>query len=384
MPPTYQLKIIIPAGGVGARMGLAYPKQLLPFGKSTVLAHTVDLFRPHLTIVAVPPDHRRLFEAALPRDTLVVDGGATRFDSVRLAFAAFGTIFAPIKDDDLVVIHDAARPFFDPSWLGPACDLAFEKGAVVFASRATDTVKLVGEDGVIVKTLDRDKIYLAQTPQIFKAGLLREAYAKVHLNERPTDEAALMEQLGIPVQIFASGPTNKKVTTAEDLPLLESGSLRIGHGYDVHRFDASRPLYLGGIAIPESPGLLGHSDADVLLHALMDALLGAAGLGDIGQWFPDSDPKLKGIRSTLLLNRVMAALAEHGYGLENADMTVMAQVPKLAPHIAKMRAALAARLGVAENRINIKATTTEGLGFVGRKEGIAAQAVVLLTRRHGS
>ena len=368
--------VIIPAGGLGTRMGLPYPKQLLSFGNTTVIAHAVGLFHPNPTVVAVPTAYREAFRQALPQEVMLVDGGATRYESVKRAFEAL----PHLDRDDLVVIHDAARPFFDPSQLEPACEMAREKGAVIFASRATDTVKLAGEDGGIAETLNRDRIYLAQTPQIFKAGLLRTAYAQADGKDCPTDEAALLESKGMDVFLFPSSTTNRKLTNPEDLRLLEPVMPCIGQGYDVHRFDETRPLYLGGICIPNAPGLLGHSDADVLLHALIDALLGAAGLGDIGQWFPDNDPRFAGIRSTVLLERVMETLVEKGFRLGNADVTVMAQAPKLAPHIPQMRAAMAPLLRASEAQINIKATTTEGLGFVGRKEGIAAQAVVILTK----
>ena len=370
----HSIHVIIPAGGMGRRMGLPYPKQLLKLGQKTVLEHSVDLFASWPVTVAAPSSHIGLFAETLPGRVNVVEGGTTRFESVKRAFESI----LDLTDDALVVIHDAARPFFDPGTLREACAMAAEVGAVIYASQATDTVKLAAEDGRILQTLDRDRIYLAQTPQIFKAGLLRTAYSNPPRDWAPTDEASLMEHLGVEVRLFKASKTNKKLTTPEDLPLPVTGKMRIGHGYDVHRFDETRVLYLGGVAIPNAPGLLGHSDADVLLHALIDALLGAAGLGDIGRWFPDNDPAFEGIRSTVLLERTQTGLAEKGFRLANADMTIMAQTPKLAPHIPNMCRTIAGILDVPESRINIKATTTEGLGFVGRKEGLAAQAVVLL------
>lgn len=372
------IQVIIPAGGVGTRMGLGYPKQLHRFGNTTVLGKTVSLFQGYSITVAAPEAHLQAFKQALPQDIRLVAGGATRFDSVKNAFEALGNL----ESNDLVVIHDAARPFFDPSQLDAACALAEKKGAVIFACKATDTVKHVNADKTIGKTLDRDSIFLAQTPQIFKAGLLAEAYQNIPKEPLPTDEAGLLESLGVDVTVMPSSPGNKKLTLAEDVSLLQTDLPRIGHGYDVHCFDPSRPLYLGGIHIPNADGLLGHSDADVLVHALIDALLGAAGLGDIGQWFPDNDPQYEGVRSTVLLQAVMNELERLGYEVGNADVTVMAQAPKLASHIQTMRTTLAPFLKVDSSRMNIKATTTEGLGFVGRKEGIAAQAVVLLSRRH--
>jgi len=376
MSSQSSIQVIIPAGGIGTRMGLSFPKQLLPFKGKTVLEHSVGLFAPLPVTVAAPADYRALFVDKLPKAVSVVDGGRTRFESVRRAFESL----SQADDETLVVIHDAARPFFDPQTLDAACRVAADKGAVIYATAVSDTVKLANDEGTVLKTLDRDRIYLAQTPQIFKAGLLREAYKKAPKDLSPTDEAALMEHLGIEVQLFKASATNKKLTNPEDLAPLGAGPLRIGHGYDVHRFDASRPLFLGGILIPDTPGLLGHSDADVVLHALIDAMLGAAGLGDIGRWFPDNDPSFKGIRSTVLLERTKAALLEKGLTLANADITIMAQAPKLAPHIPEMCRKIGEILGVSESQVNIKATTTEGLGFVGRKEGMASQAVVLLSK----
>ncbi len=250
---------------------------------------------------------------------------------------------------------------------------------MIYANRAVDTIKQVGPDGFIQATLDREHIFHAQTPQIFQAGLLKQAYA-AHPQEAPapTDEARLLESNGFPVAVFPSDSRNRKITHREDMNLLHTKNLRIGHGHDVHRCQKNRPLYLGGIHLPEGPGLLGHSDADVAIHALMDAMLGAAGLGDIGHWFPDSDPALRDIRSTRLLEKVWTDLKARGFRFLNADITIRAQAPKLAPYMEEMRACLAAILETESTNINIKATTTEGLGFVGRKEGMAADAVVLL------
>ena len=370
--------VIIAAGGTGQRMGLPYPKQLLPFRGSTVVQHAVACF-PELPVwIPVPKEHRQAFAQVLGDRVSLVDGGATRYHSVRQAFRAL-----PNPDDqDLILIHDAARPFLDPALLEAAWSMAATRGAVIFAAPAVDTIKQVGEDGVIQATLDRRMIYHAQTPQIFQAGLLRRAYevqdAAGKDGEIPTDEARLLESAGIPVTVYPASHENRKLTHPEDLSMLRQTGMRIGHGYDVHRFDESRPLFLGGIEIPNSPGLLGHSDADVVTHALIDALLGAAGLGDIGRWFPDTDPQWAGIRSTTMLEKVWSELSRKGYRLANADITIQAQIPKLAPHIPAMAAKLAEVLGVAEERLNIKATTTEKLGFVGRAEGMATDAVVLL------
>jgi len=355
-------------------MGLPYPKQLLSFQSSTVLEHAIGLFSKWPVFVPAPTHFMDVFKEKIGDRATLIAGGATRFQSVRNAFYAINNL----RDEDLVLIHDAARPFLDTSNLEEAWQLAEEKGAIIYADKAVDTIKQAGEDGWIKATLDRETIYHAQTPQIFKAGLLRKAYEAYTNQEPPTDEARLLELAGIGVALFPASPNNRKLTRPEDLNMLGTPSIRIGHGYDVHRFDETRPLWLGGVHIESGPGLLGHSDADVAIHALIDAMLGAAGLGDIGHWFPDTDPTLKGVRSTELLTRVWADLKEKGYRFGNGDITIEAQIPKLAPHINAMRACLSDILGIAPTCLNIKATTTEKLGFVGRKEGMAASAVVVL------
>ena len=358
-------------------MGLRLPKQLLPFAGATVIEHLVDLFQGLPLYIAAPKEHLDQFRTLLGERVCLIKGGETRFQSVKNAFDAIPNL----EDEDLVLIHDAARPFLKAKALESAWSFAAERDAVIFAAKAVDTIKRVGSDGIIAKTLDRDYIYHAQTPQIFRARLLRRGYAAMDPRRAaPTDEAMLLEWAGIPVSIFPTDHSNQKLTNPEDLALLEHSDFRTGHGYDVHRFDKSRPLYLGGVFIEEGPGLLGHSDADVAIHALIDALLGAAGEGDIGQWFPDTDSSYKGARSIDLLDHVYQSLLQKGFCLVNADITIQAQIPKLAPYIPDMRLCLAKILGAGSANVNIKATTTEGMGFVGRKEGMAADAVVLLRR----
>lgn len=376
-----QIRIIIPAGGTGQRMGLPYPKQLLPFQGSSMLEHVVGLFADFPITVAYPAEHHQIFAAKLANKVHLVAGGETRFDSVRNAFNALPNL----SDDTLILIHDAARPFFDPVTLRQSLPLAQKHGAVIYAQPVTDTVKCVNSDTLtITETIPRERVYLAQTPQIFRADVLRHAYASLDAwptaNASITDEARLVEWADRPVHIFPSSPSNRKITLQEDLNLLKPAYPRIGHGYDVHRFDADRPLFLCGVEIPGGPGLAGHSDADVALHALIDALLGAVGRGDIGSWFPDNDPQYAGIRSTRLLAKVWQELRLAGFQLINADITIQAQIPKLAPHRDAMQRCIAETMAVSPDQINVKATTTEGLGFVGKREGMAAQAVALVVQ----
>ena len=220
-----------------------------------------------------------------------------------------------------------------------------------------------------------------QTPQGFRTELLKQAYCEAYkAGFYGTDEAGLVERFAAPVRMVRGEEANKKITTREDLPAVQK-DVRIGHGYDVHRLTEERALILCGESIPHERGLLGHSDADVALHALMDAMLGAAALGDIGRIFPDSDDRYKGISSMKLLEKVCRLIDEKGFAVGNADITVIAQQPKLAPYIPRMRAHVARALGVEEDCVNVKATTTERLGFAGREEGIAAEAVCLLRQK---
>lgn len=370
---------VIAAGGVGTRMGLPYPKQLARLGATTVIDRSVDLFRGwcERIVVAVPPGMERRFELELGPDVSIVAGGDTRGRSVYLGFRALGSV----ADEDLIVAHDAARPFWDSSDVRSALALAWEVGAVIYARGVTDTVKEVDGCGDVNRTVPRSRIFLAQTPQIVRGDVLKGVYDALDWDDPKvwdfTDEAGLLERFSKRVRVFPSRGSNTKITYREDLTMMNT-RMRIGHGYDVHRYDDSRPLYLCGVEIPEGPGLLGHSDADVALHAIMDALLGAAGWGDIGRWFPDSDSRFQGIRSTALLREVVERLALEGLSVGNLDVTLVAETPRLAPHIDRMRKELGGALNVEPAVVNIKATTTEGLGFVGARQGMAAHAVVLL------
>jgi 2-C-methyl-D-erythritol 4-phosphate cytidylyltransferase/2-C-methyl-D-erythritol 2,4-cyclodiphosphate synthase len=317
------------------------------------------------------------------KPVLIVDGGERRQDSVRHAFERID------RRSEVVVIHDAARPLVTDALIRRTIDAAFATGAAIAALRASDTVKRADAAGRIAETLPRDRIYLAQTPQAFRVDVLRHALT---IRADATDEAALAEQAGHPVQLVEGDPRNVKITTPEDLELAERlldtpegvpyppSGLRIGNGYDLHRLVEGRPLVLGGVTIPFDKGLLGHSDADVICHAITDAILGAAGAGDIGRHFPDTDAAWKDADSVDLLRRAAAIVAAAGYTVVNVDVVVVAQRPKLSPHADAIRARVAAAIGCDPLQVSVKGKTNEGVDSVGAGEAIAAHAVALLAR----
>jgi 2-C-methyl-D-erythritol 4-phosphate cytidylyltransferase/2-C-methyl-D-erythritol 2,4-cyclodiphosphate synthase len=381
---------IVAAGGAGQRAGLA--KQWLVLGGESVLRRSVRLLAECGVVdelVAVVPageEPRAAAElAGLALPARVVAGGVQRADSVLNGLAA-------LDGCAVVLVHDAARPFAAPELVRRVAEAAARDGAALAAQPVTDTVKrAAGEPGVagvprVAATLDRRELWLAQTPQGFRRELLVRAYAAAGADaSAATDESGLVERFGAPVTLVPGGPGNFKITSPEDVArarALTEVPFATGVGYDTHRFAPGRKLVLGGVE-HEGEGLLGHSDADVCAHAIGDAILGAAGLGDLGRHFPDTDPRWKGISSMVLLREIASRAAERGWRLGTADVTLAAKRPKIAPRAEEMRARLAEALGVAPAQINVKATTGEGMGFVGRGEGIAAHAVVLLARRTG-
>jgi 2-C-methyl-D-erythritol 4-phosphate cytidylyltransferase / 2-C-methyl-D-erythritol 2,4-cyclodiphosphate synthase len=388
---------IIAAGGRGLRLGGARPKQLLEIGGLAVLERSVTTFLAHPSIddvvvalpeelVADPPAYLR----SATKPLRVVAGGARRQDSVANAFRAIG------ERAEIVVIHDAARPFASAALIGRTIAAAAESGAALAALASPDTVKQ-GEDGLVRATLPRDSIFLAQTPQAFRRDVLRDALALGETGADATDEAALAERAGHEVRLVEGEVSNIKITTAEDLVLaraiaeIAGGAApragrpartgRAGIGYDLHRLVEGRPLILGGIAIPFNRGLAGHSDADAVCHAITDAILGAAGAGDIGRHFPDTDPQWKDASSLDLLRRAAAIVGERGLEVGNVDASIVAERPKLAPFVDAMRASLAGALGISVDRVSIKGKTNEGVGALGRGEAIAVHAVALLRSR---
>lgn len=376
---------IVAAGGAGQRAGLA--KQWLALGGETVLRRSARLLAGcdvvDDLVVVVPPGEEARGQAELAglgKGGRAVAGGAQRADSVLHGLRA-------LEGCGVVLVHDAARPFATPDLVRRVAEAAAAGGAALAAVPVTDTVKRAegAEAPRVAGTLDRRTLWLAQTPQGFRRDLLLRAYQAAGPEaSAATDECGLVERLGEPVALVPGEPGNFKITTPEDVArarALTEAPFAAGVAYDCHRFEAGRRLVLGGVEF-EGDGLLGHSDADVCAHAIGDAILGAAGLGDLGRHFPDTDSRWKGVSSLVLLREIAAKAAEAGWRVGNADVTLAARRPKIAPRAAEMRERLAAALGVSPGQVNVKATTGEGMGFVGRGEGIAAHAVALLVRRH--
>jgi len=402
---------ILAAGGSGARAGVA--KQWLDLAGETVLRRAARVLagcaQVDEIVAVVPPgeEGRGLAEiSGLGRPARAVAGGAARADSVRNGLAA-------VEGADVVLVHDAARPFATADLAARVAEAAARDGAALAAVPITDTVKRAAapfdsaaygryaQDRPIdlappaealrsgralpkvAETLDRRVLWTAQTPQGFRRELLLRAYAAAGAEASlATDECALVERIGAAVTLVPGEPGNFKITGPEDLERARAAleaPVAMGVGYDTHRFAAGRRLVLGGVEF-EGDGLLGHSDADVCAHAIGDAILGAAGLGDIGRHFPDTDPRWKGVSSLLLLREIARMARERGWRVGNCDVTLAAKRPKIAPRAEEMRARLGEALGVPPAQVNVKATTGEGMGFVGREEGIAAHAVALLVR----
>ena len=384
---------IIAAGGRGARLGGERPKQFLPLCGRPILQRSVEAFAQHdgiaEIVVVLPPDLVADAPDYLKNGTkpiAVIDGGERRQDSVANAFARVA------GHTEVVVIHDAARPLVSSDLIQRTLDAAVEHGAAIAAQRVTDTVKRGDADLVIVDTLPRGEIFLAQTPQAFRVAVLRDALALARGPVEATDEATLAERAGHRVQLVEGDSQNMKITTADDLALAErvigppthgslgAAALRIGNGYDLHRLVEGRPLVLGGLVIPSDRGLVGHSDADAVCHAVTDAILGAAASGDIGRHFPDTDAAWKDADSLALLARAVRIVGDAGFSVVNVDVVVIAERPKLAPHIDAMRTSLARALGVGVERVSVKGKTNEGVDSTGAGASIAVHAVALLSR----
>jgi 2-C-methyl-D-erythritol 4-phosphate cytidylyltransferase/2-C-methyl-D-erythritol 2,4-cyclodiphosphate synthase len=375
--------VVIVAAGRGSRAGGDLPKQFRPIGGKPMIRRSLLMLVEHPGVGTVQPViHREdvaMFQSsAAELDVLPpVFGGATRQSSVRAGLQAL----APYKPD-IVLIHDAARPFATPALVSRAIAAAERSGAAIPALPVTDTVKTVDAAGLVDQTLDRNKLRLVQTPQSFAFPALLDAHRRAAAAGRDdfTDDAALAEWAGLKVTVFEGEAGNIKITTEDDFARAEAmqfaglGDVRIGTGLDVHAFGPGDHVTLGGVKIPHAQGLAGHSDADVVLHALTDAILGALADGDIGVHFPPSDPQWRGASSDRFLNFAIERLAARGGRIGHIDINIVCEAPRIGPHRDAMRGNIARLAGIDAGRVAVKATTSEKLGFTGRGEGIVAYA----------
>jgi 2-C-methyl-D-erythritol 4-phosphate cytidylyltransferase / 2-C-methyl-D-erythritol 2,4-cyclodiphosphate synthase len=378
--------VVVVAAGRGTRVGGDSPKQYRALGGAPVIGHTLRLFADHPEIGMVQPvihrDDIARFHAASAglRLRQPVFGGATRQISVRAGLEAL----EPDRPR-IVLVHDAARPFASPALISRAI-AAGAAGAAIPGLAPTDTIKAVDAAGRIVDTLDRGRLRAVQTPQAFGFDALLAAHRRALAAGRDdfTDDAALAEWAGMAVHVFAGESANIKLTTEEDFArvaaaeLTSLGDIRTATGYDVHSFGAGDHVWLGGVRIPHDRGLTGYSDADAPLHALVDAILGALADGDIGSHFPPGDPQWKGASSDRFLAFAAERVAKRGGRIAHLDITIICETPRIGPHRDAMRTRIAAIAGVDLDRVAVKATTNEKLGFIGRGEGIAAMATATI------
>lgn len=402
-----RVDVIVVAAGQSARMR-GIDKVFVPIAGIPLVALCLQTFEEsevvdRITLVVAERNLEAALslvkETALVKVHVVATGGARRQDSVRVGLASGG-------DAPWVAVHDAARPFVTADILARGILAASETGAAIAALPARDTIKEVGDDRLVQGTPARDRLWVAQTPQIFRRDLLERAHAEV--TKDVTDDAAMVEAIGGRVAVFDGSPWNIKVTTPEDLviadaialhgeptptaaphgvstrgsgPAATADEVRYGTGFDGHRLVPGGPLRLGGVDVSEDVRLEGHSDGDVLLHAIASAVLGAAGLGDLGRHFPSSDPSLKGIDSRKILQRSVTLAGERGWVVEYVDATIVAQRPKLASYLEQIGRSVAQNLGLEPGQVNVKATSTDHVGAIGQGEGIAAQAIATVRRQ---
>lgn len=381
-----RIAVVLVAAGRGERAGSAEgPKQYRPIGGRAVIARTLDIFLDHPEIaaisIAIHPGDAALFAEAvrqLPDHVFTVPGGTTRQASTLLALRRLEAL-----DPEIVLVHDAVRPFVSPELVAGVIEKAKNGVGALPALAISDTLKRAGPDGRIASTVERAGLFAAQTPQGFPFRAILDAHERAAENSRNdfTDDAAIAEWAGMPVEIVTGSPDNVKLTWARDIAMADEKlsraafpDVRTGNGYDVHAFGPGDHVTLCGIAVPYEKTLSGHSDADVGLHALTDALLATCGAGDIGTHFPPSDPQWKGAASRLFVEHAVGIVRDKGGRIANADVTLICEAPKIGPHRERMVEALAAMLDIAPERISVKATTNEKLGFIGRSEGIAAIA----------
>ncbi len=392
---------VIAAGGTGTRMNSTVPKQFLEIAGKPILLYTVEslLSLEEITqiVVALPAEHMPAAREILGRkafqlETELVAGGENRQESVRRGVAQVRA------DADVILVHDAVRPLCDRATMVRVLDAAWKDGAAVPGLPATETIQRVSRRGRVLATPPRQELYAIQTPQGFHAEILRSALNRAHeAGFLGTDESSVVRWAGSPVRVVPGSPDNIKITRPLDLDIAEaliSGkpgavdrgamgeyALRIGQGIDYHRLVEGRKLILGGVEIPFDRGLEGHSDADALAHAVCDALLGAAGMGDIGMHFPDTDPSNRNRPSLEFLKMVRGKIQAAGWTIGNVDATLLLQRPRVAPYAASMKQNIAEALGLDVGGVSIKATTTEGMNAEGHGEGISAQAIALIYRK---
>ena len=389
---NYKIYAIIVSAGKGRRMGSPIPKQLLRYGNSTVLESTLETFASHPAIdeiILVSPQDGSLddiYDEILKRichkPYSIVRGGKERGDSVQSALDYLEGIGA--DEESIVMIHDSARPGVSAEIIDRNIKAMELCDAVVSCIPSVDSIRMIDGESLKKdtaypimesKVVERRLVYAVQTPQTFRLGAISSAYKTAKTaGYTGTDDASIADFAGMKVAIVEGSPENYKITTAKDIPM----TTRVGTGYDVHRLVPERDLILCGTPVPNDKGLLGHSDADVATHALMDALLGAAGKGDIGIHFPDSDDKYKDANSLKLLAEVKSIIGD--YAINNVDITIICQKPKLAPYMDSMRTNISETLGIPKTCVNVKATTTEGLGFTGEGEGISAIASCAISK----
>ena len=397
--PQFKVAAVIAAGGAGTRMTSAVPKQFLELAGKPILLHTVErvvsLKNVIQVVIALParqisPARAMLRSQKWRVPVRCVGGGATRQESVHRG------VSHAASQADVILVHDAVRPLCDSETMQRVLEAAWQTGGAVPGLPAAETIQRVSRRGRVLTTPPREQLFAIQTPQCFHAGILRSALERAHkAGFLGTDESSVVRWAGYPVAVVPGSPTNIKITHPFDLEvaeLLVSGGtrrdaledersmIRIGQGIDYHRLVEGRKLILGGVDILFEKGLEGHSDADALSHAICDALLGAAALGDIGRHFPDSDPRHRDRPSLEFLREVRERVKKEGWSVLNVDATLLAQRPRLAPFMEAMRQNIADALGVLPAAVSIKATTTEGMNAEGHGEGISAQAVALLEK----
>ena len=375
---------LIPAAGRGERLGRGINKAFVSVAGKPILVHTLAVFETceavdEIVVVTSLEDMKAAEELIgrfhFNKVRSVITGGSQRQESVENGLKTVS--------GDIVVIHDAARPMVTHDIIERSIKKAEEMGACIAAVPVIDTIKMASRDGIVAGTIDRSSLYAVQTPQTFQTDLIRLAHAQARANGQcATDDAALVEAMGREVAIVQGSYENIKITTPADLEFASShfgsGEMRTGIGLDVHAFAEGRKLILGGVDIACEKGLAGHSDADVLLHAIADACLGAAAMGDIGRYFPDTDLQYKGISSLKLLDRVGKLIADEGWRILNIDAVLAFQRPKIASYVPQMRENISRCLAISVDRVSVKGTTTEHLGFEGRGEGISCYAVATL------